>query len=339
MRPISDECNRQIKKCLEDCLSVRKVASLTKVSIGRVQKTRSSMSSLGNFNKRGRPSKLSARQKQYIVRSITKDGNDNAVQVKEALKNDLGIDISERTVRRQLRAAGLVLFVKPKKAMLSERNRKKRLEWAIDHKDWTLDDWKRVIWTDETKVNRFGSDGQAYAWKRSEENLQKRHVKQTLKYGGGNIMVWSCITWEGVGFIVDVGKNMNKEIYLDTLKEDLNNTMDEYGMDKSKLIFMQDNDPKHKSALVMDWLSKQPFKCMEWPPQSPDLNPIENMWALLERRLFKNYETFPAGINDLWERIADTWYDITKEECQKYIETMPDRVKEVLKAKGSWTKY
>ncbi|KAG1440110.1 hypothetical protein G6F55_013577 [Rhizopus delemar] len=86
----------------------------------------------------------------------------------------------------------------------------KRLQWAKSHQHWTVDDWKRVIFSDETKVNRFASDGKAYAWKLPHEELNLRHVQQTVKHGGGNIMVWSCLTWEGVGWIVDVGHHNGK---------------------------------------------------------------------------------------------------------------------------------
>ncbi|KAG0755859.1 hypothetical protein G6F22_020473 [Rhizopus arrhizus] len=74
------------------------------------------------------------------------------------LENDLQKIISAETVRKSLRRSGLTSFLKPQKPLLSEVNRRKRLDWALDHVDWTIEDWKRVIWSDETKVNRFGSD-------------------------------------------------------------------------------------------------------------------------------------------------------------------------------------
>jgi transposase len=78
---------------------------------------------------------------------------------------------------------------------------------------------------------------------------------------------------------------------------------------------------------------------MDWPPQSPDLNPIENMWRLLKLRL-NEYEAPAKGMNDLFERSKEVWYDIIKkEECQKVIESMPERIQQCIKAKGYWTKY
>ncbi|KAG0964061.1 hypothetical protein G6F57_022231 [Rhizopus arrhizus] len=72
------------------------------------------------------------------------------------------------------------------------------------HKDWTVDDWKRVIWSNETKINRFNSDGCTWAWIRSGGSLKSHHVKMTVKHGGGNIMLWSAITYAGVGWMCKI---------------------------------------------------------------------------------------------------------------------------------------
>ena len=71
-----------------------------------------------------------------------------------------------------------------------------------------------MIWSDETKIDRFGSDGKYYAWKRGHEHLLPRHVQQTVKHGGGNIKLWSCITWEGPGYIVKIDDILDKDLYL-----------------------------------------------------------------------------------------------------------------------------
>ncbi|KAG1489733.1 hypothetical protein G6F49_011457 [Rhizopus delemar] len=189
----------------------------------------------------------------------------------------------------------------------------KRLQWAKSHQHWSVDNWKRVIFSDKTK--------------------------KIVKHEGGNIMVWSCLTWEGIGWIVDVGHRISSEGYLEVLKDDLFKTMRSYGLDSSKMVFQQDNDPKHTSKVVKEWIDQQPFEALKWPPQSPDLNPIEHMWAHLKRELFHSYETPPSSMHELWECIGQTWYAISKEECQKYIESMPKRCAAVIKAKGRWTKY
>lgn len=314
-------------------------ARKTKVSNSTVDRVALTLDLNRKIAKGGRPKLLSARDKAYCVRQITLRGKENAVQIKKSLKEDLNITASVDTVRRALNEQGLVVFVKPKKPLLSPKNIKRRLAWAKAHVDWTIDDWRRVIWSDETKINRFGSDGNKYAWKRESEPLQSKHVNQTVKHGGGNIKLWSCITSKGVGFIVKIEDTLTKELYKEILADDLIGTIDYYQMDPKKIIFQQDNDPKHTAKFVENWLNSQKFPTMNWPAQSPDLNPIENMWAILKRRLFSNYDRPPKGMLELWERVHETWYNITTEECQNCIDTMPQRCADVIKAKGRWIDY
>ncbi|KAG1490974.1 hypothetical protein G6F53_013169 [Rhizopus delemar] len=235
--------------CLKNGYSISKTVKTTGASRGTVQNVRKTIKNEVNSIKAGRPKLLSNRDDQYLVRLVTVKGQENAVEARNTLENDLQKVVSAQTVRRSLRRSGLTSFVKPQKPLLSEVNRRKRLDWALNHVDWTIEDWKRVIWSDETKVNRFGSDGKVYAWKQPNEKLKRRYVKQTVKHGGGSLMVWSCISWYGVGYIVDVGKNMDKNVYLSVLQDDLVKSMTGYCEENDLIMadfeFMQDNDPKH----------------------------------------------------------------------------------------------
>ncbi|KAG1086074.1 hypothetical protein G6F42_021137 [Rhizopus arrhizus] len=114
-------------------------------------------------------------------------------------------------------------------------------------------------------------------------------------------------------------------------------TAENLGLQRDQLIFQQqDNDTKHKSDLVMNYLLKQEFEVMDWPAQSLDLNPIENTWRLLEIKL-NEYDTPPKRMNELhYEQVVHTWYNvITVEDCRKVIHIMPtSRIEERIKAKG-----
>ena len=79
--------------------------------------------------------------------------------------------------------------VKTKLPLLSARHHKARLDIAHAHKDWTLDDWKRVVWSEETNIKCLGSDGCKWVWKKSGEGLSDRLVEITAKFGGGSIMI------------------------------------------------------------------------------------------------------------------------------------------------------
>jgi hypothetical protein len=228
--------------------------------------------------------------------------------------------------------------VKHKRPFLSKRHRRARLDWAIAHQDWTLEDWKKVIYSDETKINHFGSDGRTITWKMVGEGLSDRLVEGTLKFGGGSLMMWGCMMWEGVGYACKIDGKMDADLYVQILDEDLQASIEFYDKSPEDIIFQQDNDPKHTSGKAKRWFQDNDIKVLSWPAQSPDINPIEHLWGQLKRKL-KNYDHPPGGILELWERVEKEWNEIKAEECQKLIESMPRRVQAILKAKGGYTKY
>ena len=151
-------------------------------------------------------------------------------------------------------------------------------------------------------------------------------------------MIWGCMTAHGPGFMCKIEGMMDQHMYKQILGDDLLRTIEWYDMDAKRAIFQQDNDPKHKARSVQEWLNGQPFEVLKWPPQSPDLNPIEHLWATLKRRL-NQYERPPNGMIELWERVQAKWDEIDKEVCLGLIESMPRRIHAVLKSKGMWTDH
>jgi hypothetical protein len=169
-------------------------------------------------------------------------------------------------------------------------------------------------------------------------NRCNRLVEGTLKFGGGSLMVWGCILWDGVGYACRIDGRMDAELYVKILDEDLQASLNYYGKDVEDVIFQQDGDSKHRSGKAKTWFEENDFKVLSWPAQSPDLNPIEHLWDHLKRKL-GGYERPPSGILELWERVEEEWNKIEPEVCQNLIESMPRRVQAVLKAKGGHTKY
>ncbi|EIE86089.1 hypothetical protein RO3G_14621 [Rhizopus delemar RA 99-880] len=154
------------------------------------------------------------------------------------LEKDIGRKLSAVTVRRTLRKAGLGAIEKPKKPLLSAKN----------------------------------IHGRTWAWIRSGESLKSHHVKMTVKHGGGSIMLWSAITYAGVGWMCKINGNMDKELYREILEDELERTIefsiDKLGFERHQVIFQHDNDPKHTSKLVKEYLKDQPYNILEWPAQS-----------------------------------------------------------------------
>ena len=195
-----------------------------------------------------------------------------------------------------------------------------------------------MIWSDETKINRLGSDGRKWAWKKPGEGLSERLVESTVKFGGGSVMVWGCMLWEGVGFACKIDGRMDGDLYIQILEDDLQRSMEYYDKESGDIIFQQDNDPKHKCKKAQEWFENHDLRVLSWPAQSPDLNPIEHLWEHPKRKLAE-YPTAPSGMEELWKRVEETWEKIEPSVCQGLIESMPRHVQAVLKAKGGHTKY
>lgn len=289
-------------------------------------------------NKAGRKKMLPPRIVKFCAAELTSRRAKTAVSLLGTLERDHGVSVHKSTLCRALRNSGLKATDKVKKPALSKKNVRERLAFAKSHKDWTVEDWKTVIFSDETKINRFNSDGRSYTWRKDGVSLQTKDVKQTIKGGGGSLMVWGCMTSSGVGYLSEIEGIMNSAMYVEILEKELNDTIAWYELEEAEITFMHDNDPKHKSKLVQSYLEGQQFRVMVWPPQSPDLNPIENLWAHLKRAL-NTYETPAKGLKELWTRIEVEWEKISKEYITTLFESMPRRMKAVIKSKGSWTKY
>ena len=264
---------------------------------------------------------------------------DNAVQATNFINSTLPQPVHPQTVRNALKEAGFYSATKKKVPMLKATHCQKHLKFAQYHESWTVEDWKRVLWSDETKINHIGSDGKVYIWKQRGEQISDRTTTPTVKHGGGNnLMIWGCMGLYGVGKLVEVQGKMDAKQYCEILDDGLVESFEKLGMEEGEHYFQQDNDPKHTSHHATQWFSDNDIQVLEWPAQSPDLNPIEHLWEHLKHQLQK-YETSPKGIHELWERVVKEWNAISPEVCQNLIESMQRHIQAVIRAKGGHTKY
>ncbi len=127
---------------------------------------------------------------------------------------------------------------------------------------------------------------------------------------------------------------MDKFQYLNILKTSLKRSIENFNIEAP--IFQQDNDPKPTTKLVLGYLESRNFETMSWPPQSPDLSPIENLWGIIQQKL-GNYVA--KNDDELWAKVKEIWYSITKEECQKLILSMQNRLTQLYKNKGMHIDY
>ncbi|GFX35089.1 transposable element Tc1 transposase [Trichonephila clavipes] len=217
-------------------------------------------------------------QRRKVLKDIKIDPKLSAVKLAAETSRIMGRSVSAETVRNVIRHAGYSSRVARKKPFISLQNQKKRLEFAKTHPLKTGNFWKKVIFSDESKFNIFGSDGRRTVWSKPNTALDPKNIRPTVKHGGGSVMVWGCMASNGVENLVFIDSIMDHKLYIDILNNNLKESAKKLGLD-GNFIFQQDNDPKHTARNVKVWCLFHCKQQLHTPPQSPDINVMENLWA------------------------------------------------------------
>jgi len=250
-------------------------------------------------------------------------------------------DVCPKTIGRHLKENGLVCQVQKSKPYLTLANKEKRRLWAKQHASWTVEDWKQVIFSDESKYMLFKSDGRQYCWMKPGQAYDNRFVKKTIKHGAGNIMVWGCISAKGMGRLHHIEGIMCGPDYIKILDEHLLGSMKDLGLRRtgnSSHLFQQDNNLKHRCKVAEAWFKTKWLRRLPWPLSSLDMSIIEHVWdqidAMVRARnpLLRNKE-------EMWVALQEEWDNFPQSSLDKLYASMPRRVDALLEARGSHTKY
>lgn len=177
--------------------------------------------------------------------------------------------------------------------------------------------------------SQFVRKGRHEQWRIAHTSQHRPFLKR--------LMFWGCFSNYGLGKLLVIQGTMNGIKYKTTIEQALVPQIEEW-FPEGQVIFQHDNAPCHKCALVRQYLETCNFEVMVWPPYSPDLNPIENLWAILKQRVHK---TSSSNIHELENKLKTIWETdpAVKASCTSLIESMPRRVEACIAAKGGPLKY
>ena len=282
----------------------------------------------------GKPKKTSSRTRSVLRRQIEGNPSLTAKELKEQ-NHVLLCNVSLRTVQETLhRDLDYRCYRPRKKPLINDRQRKRRLLFAKKYRDWPLDNWRKVLWSDESTFCVSGG-GPAKVYRRpGSDPTDPRYTQKTTKHPP-SLMVWGCFSYYGVGDLVVLPKNttVNKVVYFELLNDHLEDCF----LKTQAQTFQQDGASCHTARDVTQWLDDCGIEWInDWPGNSPDISPIENLWAIIKGKLrSRDISTLPK----LEAELKKCWKEFKPVVLQNLADSVPRRLQMVIKKKGYPTKY
>lgn len=326
----------QIEILLREQYSQREIATrcnVSKSSVLRVQRNLTSGTSYVS-NRRGRCGarrKSTPQDDRFLVRTVRQEGLITSTQL-QSRWNERGVHVTSRTIQRRLHEMGCH-SVRPRKVpRLTPRMKLKRLEFARRHADWSVENWRKVSFSDEASFECQRATRQRVWQPMGSPAPVTERVKHPTK-----VMIWGMFSYHGTGRLHVCEGSMNSASYLQVLQTRMIPQLNEW-FPQNEGIFQQDGAPCHTARVVKRYLDEANITLLEWPGNSPDLNPLENLWAIIKRRLAAKTITTKQ---ELIVEIIRIWHNDQDIHgiLHNLVDSMPRRIAKVIEAKGGHTRY
>jgi transposase len=303
------------------------IARLTKIPLRTVKYNITKIKQQGTIEDRprsGRPRKITAADNKAIGQWIRRNKEVTAKEIAEKLNQERGRQVSRSTVQRQLQGMGYRNTLPYGVPMLTQKQKEARVQWAVRHKD---DDWSRTVFTDETSYQLFRNT--IRRWSKNPKAEVKRIPKNRQK-----ILAWGGISVKGLVGYYSFKDIMDGPYYIQILENHLiPNARRQFGRHWR---LQMDNDPKHRSRIVQDFLREHVPEIFDWPSNSPDVNPVENLWSIMKRRVEKRK---PSDLDELDQFLHEEWQNIDLSTINNLIKSMKNRCLALITSKGERINY
>jgi transposase len=282
----------------------------------------------------GGHNRLPTRTERALRRSSTANPRATARQIAQDVGGHaLSVDIS--TIRRSLRRSNIYTHRPWKSPSLSKAQCRVRLAWAKRHRTWTAEDWAHVVFSDETAIDVCPSRVQ-FVRRLRGTSITQAHTTSHRPFLQ-RVMFWSCISAAGPGPLIPIQGTMNATVYIDTMHQHLLPHCNVW-FPRGDLLYQQDNAPCHTALPVTQFFEDNNISTLQWPPYSPDLNCIENLWAMLKRKVHLSSWSSKQQLIEVATRIWENDDEI-RDSCLHMIQSMPRRIQECIASKGQYTHY
>ncbi len=238
-----------------------------------------------------------------------------------------GKPLSSTTIRSYIHKCQLKLYCAKRKPYVNSVQKRRRLLWARRHLGWTITQWKRVLWSDESVFQVFfGRNGRRVLRTKEEKDHPDCYQQQVQK--PGSVMVWGCVSALGKGNLHFCDGTINAEKYIEILEHNMLPSR-RHLFQGRPCIFQQDNAKPHSAHIkAKSWLRRKRVRVLDWPACSPDLSPIENVWRILKRKMRQRR---PRTVAHLKTCLQEEWDKITPETLHHLVSSVPKRLLSVVK--------
>jgi transposase len=324
--------------------------NLNKDTVAKIYKRWEERGTCENDPRSGRPKILGKHDVRRIKAHITTNCETRRQPLGEII-NTLNLPISTDTLHSTIvNHIRLNRRVERKRCFLSLENMKARLTFAKQYIHWGTEEWRRCGFTDEIALQTDSNQGRKFVWRFPGEEYNRDCIRGTVISGFRSIKVWGAMRYGKLSKLVifperEAGSGRLTALeYRDII---MDGEMFDFWMegmeDVGYLVMMEDGAPQHQGAAAVRRTQLEKDGCVgcgpkTWPANSPDLNPIENLWHILKANIRKRKRQ-PRTREELIEAALEEWENLDMELVNNLIDSMPRRMQAVIKAKGGPTGY
>lgn len=284
----------------------------------------------------GRYPKVDDRTERIVLREIRNNPHITSTQISADYNQGMEVEyqISDDTVQNIAHKAGYFSYKPLFKPPLGEDEMTDRLEFAQLYQDRTMHFWRNCIFMDEVYIRLHPKDSRQRVWRQKGQRLEEENILPLVCHGGGGVMFWGCVSWNGTGPLVAVHDHIRGDNYAQLLLNNIPQVMN--NLNTQAAYFIEDNPRLHNTPTVQTAKQNLGLRDLNLPTYSPDLNIIENMWSVLKARV---HSRAPQRVRDIEEIALEEWANFQLEEIRTYFRSIPDRLRDVITANGGYTRY
>ena len=250
-----------------------------------------------------------------------------------AIQNAMELECSKRTVRRRLDEVDLLGRVSATEYVLDAEDIRRRLSFAEGYADKDVAWWSTVIFSDETHIEVFGRS-RVWVQRPRGERYNPDYIRQHMPHSE-RVSLWGCFCAKGVGQAEIFVDAFDAVRYVDILDHNLLQTARHF-YPKGQWWFQQDNAPQHTSRVARHWFGTHGVDLIDFPPYSPDLNPIENLWSMLKARVENR---LVHTVEDVERVLKEEWEALDEDYLLSLASSLPARCQAVIANRGHRAPY